>query len=244
MTTALAGLSGEEANNVVRKALNDTTRELHRKMIREIPNYVDRPRPITARSLYARYASGTKLEAGIEFKSYLGKGYIKQHWLWAMVHGGSRRDKGLERALRTFNMLPAGYMAIPTKDVRTDGYGNVPGGYVTAILSYLRTDMSNTQNRPAGKLNRRQWTRQIRRQKRFFIVQIGQRNPLPPGIYEYRGMASGRATRRVFDFKPVSYRATFPFYDIAMRFSRETLFKRIEERFKNVMDSRAFGGGE
>lgn len=231
----LGRLSEELGRDTLRKAVNDTARETHAKIIRDMPQFVDRPKQITLKSLYVKFASGNRLDAFIEFKAYAGKKIFSKHWLSSMVFGGDRRDKGLEKALRHFNMLPAGYMAVPTKDVRTDGYGNVPGGYVTAIISFLRIDMSSTQNRPRGKLNARQWRTQIRRQKRFFVVRVGEKNNLSPGIYEYRSSNGGRAIRKVFNFLPVTYKQTFPFFDIASKFARSRLVQRFNDRFDSII---------
>ncbi|MGZ3733167.1 MAG: hypothetical protein ACXU9U_05465, partial [Parachlamydiaceae bacterium] len=123
-------LGKQVGKDTLRKAVNDTARETQQKIIRDMPQFIDRPKDITLKSLYVKFASGDRLDAYIEFKAFAGKKIFSKHWLSSLVFGGQRRDKGLEVALRTFNMLPDGYMAVPTKDVRTDGYGNVPGGYV------------------------------------------------------------------------------------------------------------------
>ncbi|MGZ3742723.1 MAG: hypothetical protein ACXVB1_00220 [Pseudobdellovibrionaceae bacterium] len=200
-----------------------------------MPKYIDRPKDITLKSLTTNFASGNKIEAGIEFKARAGKKIYAKHWLSSMVFGGERRDKGLERALRAFGLLPQGYMAIPTRDIRTDGYGNVPNGYVTSIISYLKTDLSGTQNRPGGKLNQRQRARERKRRAKFFVVPIGVKNNLSPGIYEYQVRFGGRAVRKVFEFQRVSYRATFPFFTIAADFAKVNLVQRFNERFEKLM---------
>lgn len=213
---------------VIRKSVNDVTRSLHEKLTRDIPKYIDRPKQITIKSLYAIFASAKRgtLTASVEFKSFAGKKIYARHWLYALVHGKDRRDKGLEVALKEYGYLPAGYQAVPTNEVRTDGYGNIPGGLTTSIISFLRVDRSGTQNASAksSKSNKR---------RKFFIVKIGQRNNLPPGIYEYRDSFGRRAIRKVFIFTPVKYKKRYPFYETAMLFASEkikqVLFKRVEE---------------
>lgn len=228
-------LRGDKQAETLRKALNDTTRALHEHMTKQIPTYVDRPKAVTLRSLYPSFASAKRkdLEAGIEFRSWIGKKILSRHWLAAMVFGGARRDKGFDKVLRMYNILPAGFMAVPTEAVRTDGHGNAPGTLVVQIISWLRIDPTGTQNRTGlryGEMDARQ-RRRYRSANRFFVVRVGERSNLKPGIYRYK-VANGTRTQpeRVYEFLRVSYRSTFPFFDIAQRFATPFLMSSIRER--------------
>lgn len=235
----VSGLEKLLQRDTVRKSINDVARETHEKIIRDMPNYVDIPKPITLKSLYVQFASGNRLAAFIEFKAYAGKKIYSQHWLAPLVFGIERRDKGLEIALRSFGLLAPGYKAVPTKDVRTDGFGNVPGGYVTSIISYLRIDLSSTQNRPRGNLSARQWQTQVRKQKRFFVVPVGTKNSLSPGIYEYRAAFGGKAVRKVFSFSRVGpYKARFPFFQLTQDFASARFIQRFRERLDAALKGR------
>ncbi len=227
----LSVLTEDPARDSLRKSLNDTARELQAHMRRKIDFWIDRPKDITKNSLYSQFATNTKLESKIFFKNFAGKKTYKNHWLSSLIKGGSRSDKALESALKTFGILPRGYNAIPVEDVRTDGFGNIGRGISQDIISWLRIDYSGTQNVPVNFSNDRQRQRYNKRKNRYFVVSVGSRNNLSPGIYQYRSMFGSRGVRMIFMFVPsVSYGVMFPFENIAREFSLKILPERLRTR--------------
>lgn len=222
----LAGLSSKSQREIMQKSINDTVREMHAEMKRQIPKFVDRPKAITLNSLYAQFANSKFLNGFIEFKARAGKKILKMHWLAPLVFGGKRSDKGLDKILRAFNILPAGYEAIPTKDIRTDGYGNVRGNYVSKMISFLKLDLSGTQNRNSKKPKRSK--------QQWFVARFNNTQKIRPGIYEYAEGGLGRRVKMVFMFRQVTYRKTFPFFETAQTFAAKYLPQRVMERFKDA----------
>lgn len=223
---------------VVVKSINDVARNLVAKHKRDLPKHFDRPKNFTINSLYAQFANSKWLFASIEYKARAGKKILKQHWLAPSVFGGTRRDKGLDIALKAFNVIPPDYQAIPTDDIQTDGHGNVPAGLVKQIISYLRVDLSGTQNRVTGRMNANQRRLELKRKARFFVVPIGSTNNMSPGIYEYRAMFGGRAVRKLFSFaKAPTYEPRFPFFETSKQFVETMLPKRIMERVEAYLKS-------
>lgn len=222
----LGKLSEEQQRSLMVKSINDSVRTLHASMKGELAQFIDRPKQITLNSLKAGYANSQFLNGFIEFKEFLGKQQLKRHWLAPLVFGGERSDKGLDKALRAAGILPGGKVAVPTKDIRTDGYGNVPGPYVTKMISYLRIDQSNTQNRSRKK-------KQRRNDAKWFVMREGN-NRMKPGIYEYREGGLGRKVRMVFMFESVRYRKTYPFFEKAQEYANSIMTSRLVERIRNV----------
>lgn len=214
---------------ILRKSVNDTARQTLNYIKGLIPKYVDRPKPITMRSLYARFANKDRIDATIEFKAAAGKKLYMQHWLAPMVFGVNRRPKGLDAALKAYGLLPDGYYAVPTKDIRTDGFGNVRGPYVSAMISYLRIDRSGTQNRSRKK------KRINVKKKRWFVARPNNKQNIKPGIYEWRYTAFGKALRMVYSFERTSYRKIFPFFDLGLKYSAQQLFVNLKTRIDEAV---------
>lgn len=219
---------------VLVKALNDTARGLVNSHKNRIVEFVDRPKKFTINSLFAWFANKSRLDASVEYKARVHKKILKQHWLAPLVFGGTRSDKGLDIALHAFRVMPADYQAIPMPDVQTDGYGNVAPGLVKQIISFLRVDLSDTQNRTRRSVNAGQRRREVKRKARFFVVAVGSVNNLSPGIYEYRAMFGGRAVRKVFSFhRKAIYQRKFPFFEESMKYVSTFFPTRVEERVRD-----------
>lgn len=228
----LDNLDSKSQREILVKSVNDSLRSTLEMMRSDLPKFIDRPKAITLRSLYVAFMSTSNLKnAFIAFKFNLGKKEAGHHWVAPLVFGGRGKEKGLDKILKSFGILPDGYTAIPTKDIRLDGYGNVRGKYVTKMISYLKINMDTTQNRNSkNESKRRKQTMQ-----RWFIVRINNNNKIKPGIYESGGSSFNRKVRMVFMFKKVSYKKIYPFFETAQAYASKLLQLRISERFKSAM---------
>lgn len=232
--STVSHLSHREQKSILRKSANDVANRLVKYFGYTIGKYVDRPKAITINSLFARYAKGESLDSSIEFKVSTSKANYYRHWLASSVFGGPRRDKGLDGALRAYGYLPAGYQAVPTDSIRTDGYGNVRGAYIQQMISFLRIDRSQTQNRARGEMDKKQ-LRKYRRGKKWWVEVIGNRRGLMPGIYEFQEGGLGKRVKLVFMFKQTTYRKTFPFFDLAGDYSSKSLLNIVKDRIEKIL---------
>jgi hypothetical protein len=104
----------------------------------------DRPTPYVIDSIYVNArALPERLSVWI-YPSYNGgKGVDPEKVLLAQVHGGARRAKRFEVALRNKGVLPNNMAAVPARWVLADpaigdGYGGVKGSFIVRLLSVLQ----------------------------------------------------------------------------------------------------------
>lgn len=245
----LEAIGSKDFNFIARRALNTTAERTLKHLQNEIPKYIDRPVPFTIRSLFVRGAKKSgPLEASIEWRSFAKGSFGSGRALAPNIEGGDRRQKGFEKALSAFRYLPSGWHAIPTKEVKKDAFGNVPGKYYTQLLSYLSADRSGTQNRPSSPTNGRQRKRQAKRVSKFFVVLYGQVVGSPPqsgvrrlsdGIYERVTTGFGQAYRQIFFFaQALDYKPVFPAYDVVNKYTSQVFPIEIENAIDLAIKTR------
>lgn len=239
-------------------ALNNTAADVLKTFQTAMPYFIDRPTPFTVNSMFVKQSTKQKLEATIQWKEFTGTGSIPAgKYLTPEVYGGARKQKRFEKALQAAGLIPSGWVAVPTKDAPIDSYGNVPGGYITQILSYLGANPDFQANRSVKKLRRmstasiikgiakalldqereaKDSRQRARRQKFFAVIKGRNGNPLPSGIYERVNMSLGSAIKRVFDFVPVAtYKVSFPFFDIGTGAANAAFPVRLTEAIQKAI---------
>ena len=98
----------------------------------------DRPTSYTLNSLYVKPANKDNLSARVNVKNVTANGIAPERFLQAEVEGGSRGEKGFERALRYAGILQAGERAMPGAGMALDAFGNVSGARVRSLLAGLK----------------------------------------------------------------------------------------------------------
>lgn len=157
----------------------------------KLPSIFDRPTRWTLNSVYYLSASPKDLNAYVWFKdeTAVSKGTPASKYLWPEVHGGPRRLKRYEVALQRFGVLPSGYYTVPGKGVKLDGYGNIPSGTITEMLTGVGALVGMSDTVFYGVLGG--YKKRKRTTANYFIV----RKPtggLVPGIWErYAEKGSG-----------------------------------------------------
>ncbi|MGZ6477673.1 MAG: hypothetical protein ACXWQE_00145 [Bdellovibrionales bacterium] len=249
----LKELAPDKWQKILSDASNETGFYVLNKYKQQMPNYIDRPTPFTLNSMFVKKSKPTTLDTSVQWKDWTGSGSIPAgKYLTPEAFGGQRRQKRFERALQAKGLIPAGWVAVPTKDAPKDSYGNVPGGYITKILSYLGASPDYQQNRQINRLKKMSTVNLIKgvaktamnfkavqakedrakkRAQKFFAVIKGRRgNPLPSGIYERANMTLGSAIKRVFNFVPIAtYRVSFPFYEIGTEAANSKFPSKVAE---------------
>lgn len=137
----LHGLTGQQAARAYAKALNDTGFQVRRAMQEEMRSVFDRPTDYILKSPRVKMATPDRLSVTIEPAYMGGKGVDPQKILQAQGHGGVRRDKRSEVALRRAGILPNGYQtAIPDPPYpgSDDGRGNLKGSFLVQLISYFQ----------------------------------------------------------------------------------------------------------
>ena len=138
ITRDLTRLQRRQVPFATARALTDTARVAQRAMGRAIERAFVAPTPQTKRAAYATPATKTRPIAAVGIKDKGARGgRSPAQYLQAQMSGGTRRDKGLDVALRRRGLLPIGYQAVPTRAIKRDRYGNITRATARQILSGL-----------------------------------------------------------------------------------------------------------
>lgn len=174
-------------------------------------------------------ASKGNLTSSVFISEDGGKGIAPAKYLRPEIEGGKRRAKRFERALQAKGYLPDGWVAVPSKYLALDEYGNVKGGLVSRILSDLGAfaEVGYTANRVTKRVARAsKGARKFKRSSGYFVVAPGGR--AQPGVYA----TTAAGIKPVFIFvKGAYYSQTFQLE----RLSEEHALKRFPVEFNRAM---------
>lgn len=209
---ALGVLGGPQARAAYAKAINDTAFKVRREMQEDIGRTFDRVTPFIQRSPKVFAATPERLSASIaptldtrNRPSAGGKvGVDPQDVLQAQEHGGRRRDKRSEAALRRAGILHSGWQtAIPATPYpgSDDGRGNLRGAFLQQLLSYMQAyseqgHKANMTDKRKARLRNQQGIGNIAAKKvykttlgRRYFVSYGRMrgHHLAPGIWAASG---------------------------------------------------------
>ena len=162
-------------------ALNKTAERAQSDVQGEQSRVFDRPVNFTQRPMRIKRATYSSPVAT------LTAGPRQTNYLEPEVLGGGRKVKAYERVLRGAGVLPAGYYSVPAKALKLDAFGNIPRGMLVQILRQIAA-IGGYGN--AKLADREKAVRGARRHGAFFVMQPGNEQRLPPGIYRWQGRDS------------------------------------------------------
>lgn len=242
----LKDMSDRRIKAATATALTRTAVQVRDKVKSAMTSLLDRPTPYTLKQLKYVGATAERPVAAVGF-GVVGiqdvYGNVMRYedlganqtpagkYLQAQIHGGPRRDKRFEKALRAVGVLPAGWFAVPGERANVDAFGNQSVGEMRQILSWF-----DAAELVAGS---RQNMRQKGRDKRikgtkkkagfeYFAVRAGDArsfvrgsgktgtHKMQPGIYRRTMQAMGSRIEPVVIFvSQARYSKRFDFYEIA-----------------------------
>lgn len=229
LTPYLQRLTNEQHPFAMSMALNATAFGVRQDLQADMRRVFDNPVKWTLGGV--RYSKATKkaLTATVFIAEDGGKGIAPAKYLLAQVEGGQRRAKRMERALQAKGLLPAGWYAVPSRDLALDANGNVKGGLVTRILSQLGAfgEVGYTANRVTKKQARSSPGRKFKKSSSFFSVAPGGKGQ--PGIYQI----TPAGLRVVFIYvRSARYVQRFKLDDLAERHA----IKRFPGEYEKAMN--------
>lgn len=198
----LRRLSGREAAEAYKDALNDTGHQARRVLGKELRTEFDRPTPFIYNSPKFIPATADRLSIAVlptvdarNLPSKGGKvGVDPQHVLQAQAFGGRRADKRSEVALRRAGILPLGMQTVIPGDEwggpfpgSDDGHGNIKGAFMAQMISYLQAsgEQGYRQNmKDKGKANVRAYGKAnvTKKEKQLAGPRLGRRFFISKGI--------------------------------------------------------------
>jgi hypothetical protein len=136
---ALRLLKNKELPTAYRNAINDTARDVIKRLERETKSIFDRPTPKVQRPFFLKEkATKEKLQATVAIKDVFGKdGQAIVNTLTPHIPGfdSRRRAKGMERQLRRKGLLGLNQFLVPSRSMKLDRFGNVSGSVASKMLS-------------------------------------------------------------------------------------------------------------
>lgn len=174
------------------RALTAVAKSAQKQLTSEIGSTFDRATPWIKNSAFVTPATKAKLESVVGIKGQ-GARATPAHYLRDHINAGSRRNKPMEKAMRAMGILPAGWLAVPSKDgVQLDAYGNVSKATMARILRALAQKQTATRGAIASRL---------------FVIRPGARSHLAPGIWSTTRAGDQQVIKPVFLFvTEASYR--------------------------------------
>lgn len=161
------------------------------------------------------------------------------------IKGGPRRNKRFEKALKTLQVLPAGWYAVPGQRAKIDAYGNQSVGEIRQILSWFNAAQlvaGSTQNMTAATRDKRRKGTKKTAGWEYFLSPVGGRrsfvrangkqgtHSMQPGIYKRTAHALGSRVEPILIFvKAATYKKRFDFYGITRQESERLLPSEIEK---------------
>lgn len=207
------------------KALTFTAERVQARLREEIAKTFDSPTEYTLNSLRKKTAIASNLTAYVWVKDEAGKGGTPAiRFLGPEIYGGLRGQKGFERGLQGAGILPAGWIAVPSKAVQLDANGNVPRSLYRQVLSQLRVQrVGGHESRTGGAADdKKKRAKTIARQGgEFFAGRPGGKGSKHPlGIWFRQGISfddhKQSIVSPIFIFlEKAKYNKRFRFFEVA-----------------------------
>ena len=129
-----------EIKTAMRNAINDTARDVMKREEQEIVSVFNRPTPKIQHPFFVAKATKTNLVAEVKIKDVYGRfGNAFPNTLKPHIHGyrTTREAKGMERALRHKGLLGSDEFLVPSRTMKLNQYGNIPGAMASKMLNDL-----------------------------------------------------------------------------------------------------------
>ena len=191
-------------------ALNETAFDARKDVMKAMPKYLDRPKPMTVKTVQVEKAHKKK---GLVGKvGFPGKGFGRTKWaetpaeiMARQIAGGIRRPR--KKAL-----------AVPTKNMKTNKYGNLPRNKINTLLGNKDAYFSGVPRGMQGDQNAGIWQR------------------MPPNSRRKK-RGSGKI-RMVVAWEPkASYTKRFPLKRLVEASVKKTFRRNFDSHLKKALTS-------
>ena len=203
------------------RALTALAKKGQKAIEQQIGGVFSNATPWIRKGVFVTAARTSGLEATVGIKDQ-GARATPAHYLREHITAGERGNKPMELAMRSMGILPAGWLAVPSRDgVQRDAYGNVSRATLSRILRALSQKQTTTRGAIAA---------------RVFVIKPGVRSHLAPGIWSATRVGDQRAIKPVFLFvSEVSYRRVLDLEEIVGDVVRRDLDAEFRAAFDEAM---------
>ena len=181
----LAGFSGRRLNAALATGLTRAAGVLAGDWRAQIGAKLDRPTPLTQRSVLVKRAEAANLVAEVLVRDQARPGAITPaEYLGTQEAGGSRGLRKFERALIAQGSMPAGHKVVPGKYAKLDSFGNVSRGQIVQVIAQLGAQYSPGYQRVISKSAAKRAESAIRRGRNYVALLARDDKGRAPGVYE------------------------------------------------------------
>lgn len=203
------------------RALTAVAKRGQKAIEQQIGGVFSNATPWIRKGVFVASARTSSLEATVGIKDQ-GARATPAHYLREHITAGERGNKPMELAMRSMGILPAGWLAVPSKDgVQRDAYGNVSKATLGRILRALSQRQITTRGAIAS---------------RVFVIKPGVRSHLAPGIWSATRVGDQSVIKPVFLFvSEASYRRVLDLEEIVGDVVRRDLDAEFRAAFDEAM---------
>lgn len=181
----LAGFSDRRLNAALATGLTRAAGVLAGDWRAQIGAKLDRPTPLTQRSVLVKRAEAASLQAEVLVRDQARAGAVTPaEYLGTQESGGSRGLRKFERALIAQGSMPAGHKVVPGKYAKLDGFGNVSRGQIVQVIAQLGAQYSPGYQRVISKSAAKRAESAIRRGRNYVALLVRDDKGRAPGVYE------------------------------------------------------------
>jgi len=191
---------GKQIKFATARALTTVAKKGQQAAEQQIGSVFNNATPWIKNSVFTTAARTSNPEATVGIKDKGGRA-TPAHYLRDHINAGERGNKPMELAMRAMGILPAGWLAVPSKDgVQRDAYGNVSKATLSRVLRAL---------------DQRQITTRGTVSSRVFVIKPGVQSHLAPGIWSATRAGDQQVIKPVFLFvHEASYRKVLDLEEI------------------------------
>lgn len=207
----LRALEKKQLPYAIRLTVNKLAENAKRHMeIKQLPT-LDRPTRYALNMMRVDYAKRSDLTSTIKVKDramVTKRGMVgPDEVLGHLFAGGQRRGKGYEGLMQRAGILPKGMYTVPGEGVTLDAHGNIPKGLIVQLLAYFnsfqesgfRANMTD-KSRAAFEKRHRRKNYKSAQSFNFFLVRVGDKSRLHPGIWARVGFDIGKSIKPILMF--------------------------------------------
>lgn len=196
----------------------------------------DRPKRFTTNALFVKPAKKNDFpnqSSAVFFREFAGKGTAAGRYLHPSIVGKARTHKRFEKALIRAGVMRSNEYAMPGRNIKLDGHGNVRASLIVKMLSQLRAGGDQTQFETATSREAKRSSKTGRLSGARFFVSKGGGN-LPRGIYSRTGRKSPVLVF-IFVTDTPDYKKIYPFDDLLLVQARRIAPTVYERTLKSLV---------
>jgi len=218
--------------SVIRNALNDTVKSGRLEVQKEMDRVFDRPTPYAKRGVIYDAATKETLRAAVVVTGDRTKGALPATaFLGPQIEGGHRSHKAFERQLIQRGLMKPNEVAVPSREISLDRYGNMTQGFINRFMADLQIDYRGagaTRVRSDASVKRNKNYRSAR----FFVPKRG--SSLFPGVWQ-RDPSTKDIKPVVLFLRRESYRIRLKLRDVVERHANAEMPANFEKHFNRLI---------